>query len=58
MLVKNSLWFGAEDTEAFKAYLATIDRGERRAIRLAKWWVVGAFAVLATVALLMNGNYN
>jgi len=54
--VKYAHWIGAEDREAFEVYLETIDRGDRCAIQVAKWCVVGAFAVLAAMALLMNGG--
>ena len=54
MRVKIPHEIAAEDTEEFKAYLQTLDRGDRRAIQVAKRCVLGAFAVLAAMAFFIN----
>jgi len=53
--VRNRHRIGAQDADGFEAYLKAIDRGEHRALRWAKWSLVGAVAIFVATIVLRTG---
>jgi len=55
MRVRISHWVSAQDADGFETYIASIDRGEQQTLRMAKWFLLGAVAILVAVIVLRTG---